>query len=132
MLGWKRHICYCSTPEDKALFGKLEEHFSLLKQSQEIAAWSDREIQADMDWEKEVEDHLKLLGTILLFVISSLLALISPTLLKWRKHWKVIKKGEQSLFLSFFAPFYGRKRPLANSRHFLNIKAAKWLGKEYE
>lgn len=67
-------VFYCYAPGDRNLLEKLEEHLSPLKRSEFIAEWSDREIQAGMDWAQEVEAHLNAADIILLLISPSFIS----------------------------------------------------------
>ena len=67
-------IFYCYAPEDLTLLEKLEEHLSPLKRLNEITSWSDREIRAGVEFEKEIEWFLIFSDIILLLVSPSFMS----------------------------------------------------------
>jgi formylglycine-generating enzyme required for sulfatase activity len=67
--------------KDESLKLELDEHLSPLKQSEAIAYWHDRQIQAGAEWAKEIEENLNSADIILL--------LISPSFINSMYCWKV-------------------------------------------
>src|SRR5205085_720310 len=67
-------VFYCYTRQDKELRDELENHLCVLKRSGNIITWHDREIQAGVEWEKEIEARLESAHLILLLVSASFIA----------------------------------------------------------
>src|ERR1700730_5319406 len=61
-------IFYCYASKDLELRNQLDAHLSPLKPSGQIITWHDREIQAGMDWKKEIDRRLNTADIILLLV----------------------------------------------------------------
>src|SRR5260370_1200091 len=61
-------IFYCYAHEDKKLRAELENHLGILKQQKLITGWSDRNINAGSEWEKEVDSNLNAANIILLLI----------------------------------------------------------------
>ena len=61
-------IFYSYAHEDKRLRDELEKHLSALKRSGKIVTWYDRDIQAGMQWQDEIDSRLNTADLILLLV----------------------------------------------------------------
>ncbi|SRR6266487_1657074 len=67
-------IFYCYARKDKRLRDELESHLAALKRSKQIVEWYDRDIQAGMEWEQEIEKHLNSADIVLLLVSPDFMA----------------------------------------------------------
>lgn len=67
-------LFYCYAREDKLLREELDVHLSGLKRQYNIKSWSDREIQAGKDWEKEIDTHLDSADLVFLLVSPNFMA----------------------------------------------------------
>jgi len=66
---------FCSySQKDRRFLKKLDEHFSVLKRSMNIAFWQDAMISPGTDWSKEIESALKSADIVLLLISSSFFA----------------------------------------------------------
>ncbi len=63
-------IFYCYAHEDRALRDELERHLSPLKRLGRITEWYDRDIQAGVEWEREIAAQLDSADIVLLLVSS--------------------------------------------------------------
>ncbi len=61
-------IFYCYAHEDRDLRDRIDKHLGVLKRSGQVVVWYDREIQAGMEWEREIERRLNTAHIILLLV----------------------------------------------------------------
>jgi len=61
-------IFYCYAHEDRDLRDRIDKHRGVLKRSGQVVVWYDREIQAGMEWEREIERRLNTAHIILLLV----------------------------------------------------------------
>jgi hypothetical protein len=61
-------IFYCYAHEDRDLRDRIDKHLGVLKRRGHIVVWYDREIQAGMEWEREIERRLSTAHIILLLV----------------------------------------------------------------
>jgi hypothetical protein len=61
-------IFYCYAHEDRDLRDRIDKHLGVLKRRGQVVVWYDREIQAGMEWEREIERHLNTAHIILLLV----------------------------------------------------------------
>jgi KaiC/GvpD/RAD55 family RecA-like ATPase len=61
-------IFFCYAHEDEALLNKLKAHLRPLQLQGLIDIWYDRDINAGMEWEKEIDKHLNTADLILLLV----------------------------------------------------------------
>src|SRR5947207_2671872 len=61
-------IFYCYARKDKRLRDELERHLGVLKRSEQVTTWYDREIQPGMDWKREIDKHLNTSDIVLLLV----------------------------------------------------------------
>ena len=59
--------------EDEKLRDRLETHLSILKRSDVISAWHDRQIGAGKEWAGEISEHLDRAQIILLLVSADFL-----------------------------------------------------------
>jgi hypothetical protein len=59
--------------EDEDLKNKLETHLSILRKNNFINTWSEREILAGTEWEKEIKKHLESANIILLLISADYL-----------------------------------------------------------
>ena len=67
-------IFFSYAHEDEALRGELVKHLSILRWQGLITEWYDRDIQAGIEWEHEINVHLDTAQIILLLVSSDFLA----------------------------------------------------------
>jgi Leucine-rich repeat (LRR) protein len=67
-------IFYCYAHEDRALRDRIDKHLSGLKRQGHIVVWYDREIQAGMEWEHEIERRLSTSHIILLLVSADFMS----------------------------------------------------------
>ena len=67
-------LFYCYAREDKALRDQLDKHLSSLKRKGQIITWYDREISPGVEWEREIDTHLKTSHIILLLVSPNFMA----------------------------------------------------------
>ncbi len=61
-------IFFCYAHEDEALLNKLKAHLRPLQRQGLIDVWHDRDIYAGMEWEQEINRHLKEAQIILLLI----------------------------------------------------------------
>lgn len=64
---------FCYAPEDKSIRQELEKHLSFLRRSMLITTWQDRQIQAGINWQQEIDSHLESADIILPLVSSDFL-----------------------------------------------------------
>lgn len=64
---------YCYVQEDKSIRQALEKHLSSLRRSMLITTWHDRQIQAGINWQQEIDSHLESADLILPLVSSDFL-----------------------------------------------------------
>jgi hypothetical protein len=67
-------IFYCYAHEDRALRDLIDKHLSGLKRQGHVVVWYDREIQAGMEWEREIERRLSMAHIILLLVSADFMS----------------------------------------------------------
>ena len=61
-------IFCCYARKDQPLLNDLKDHLMPLQQQRLITVWADTDINAGMEWEKEIEKHLNTAHIILLLV----------------------------------------------------------------
>jgi tetratricopeptide (TPR) repeat protein len=61
-------IVHCYARKDKVLLDELERHLEVLKQSEQIITWHDREILPGAEWKYEIDSHLLAADIVLLLV----------------------------------------------------------------
>ncbi len=67
---FRRHgVCRGGSHKDEAFRKELDVHLSLLKRQKLIHQWDDRQIGAGSDWEKEIDENLKI-ADVTLFLVS--------------------------------------------------------------
>src|SRR6266702_4483947 len=67
-------LFYCYAREDQALLDELEKHLGALKRQGIISCWSDREIQAGNERQREIDTHLTTADIVLLLLSSDFIA----------------------------------------------------------
>jgi hypothetical protein len=67
-------IFYCYAHEDRVLRDRIDKHLSGLKRQGHVVVWYDREIQAGIEWEREIEKHLSTAHLILLLVSADFMS----------------------------------------------------------
>jgi hypothetical protein len=67
-------IFYSYSHKDEALRDQLEKHLAILQRQHVISGWHDRAIQAGVEWELQIHEHLESADIILLLVSADFLA----------------------------------------------------------
>src|SRR5689334_13289437 len=67
-------IFYSYAHEDKARRDELEKHLAALTRSGKILTWYDRDIQAGLQWEQEIDTHLNSADLVLLLISHHFMA----------------------------------------------------------
>src|SRR5260221_13668674 len=67
-------IFCCYARKDQSLLNELQIHLMPLKRLSRITIWADTDIDAGIDWEKEVEKHLDTAQIILLLISPEFMA----------------------------------------------------------
>jgi tetratricopeptide (TPR) repeat protein len=67
-------LIYCYADKDKELRDTLDEHLSNLEEQKLIETWHDEKVSAGTEWEREIDDHLRVADIILLLVSAHFFA----------------------------------------------------------
>lgn len=106
-------IFYCYAHEDKDLRDRLDGHLSILKRLGNIVGWYDREIQAGIEWEREIEAHLSTASIILLLVSSDFLKSDYCYGVEMQKALEMHEKGKARVLPILLRPVYWQGAPFA-------------------
>lgn len=67
-------VVFCYARKDQEFLLELKEHLSLLQREKRITLWADIDIDAGLEWDREIRHHLDTAQMILLLISPSFIA----------------------------------------------------------
>lgn len=102
-------IFYVYAHDDERLRSQLEKRLGLLKRQGLINDWHDREINAGMEWENEIDSHLNRASNILLLVGPDFMASSYCYGVEMRRAMERHETGEARVIPVILRPVYWKK-----------------------
>ena len=107
----KKEIFFCYAREDEKLRIELEKQLNILKRQGFIEFWSDREISAGTEWEREIDVHLNTAHIILLLVSPDFMVSDYCYSKEMRRAMQRHEVGEARVIPIILRPVYWRGAP---------------------
>lgn len=106
----------CYAREDQEMLKDLKKHLALLERQGHITLWSDTDLNAGEEWEKELHRYLESAAIILLLISPDFMASDYCYSTEMERAIERHARGAHTLFLSCSALSTGIMRPLLNSK----------------
>jgi DNA-binding GntR family transcriptional regulator len=105
-------IFFCYAHEDEALLNKLKSHLRPLQREGLIEGWYDQDINAGMDWEREISNHLNEAQIILLLISPDFMGSDYCSSIEMNRALEQHEKGEARVIPIILRHVYWKGGPL--------------------